>query len=420
MLTPPNVKLEGPSVLEALRISDFRYLWVARLISTTGSWLLVVAVPAYVYHLTGSLLATGLTMFAEYLPPLLFGPIAGVLTDRWDRRRVMVASDVFRAVVVAGMLFTTSEKTLWVIYLALIAESTGTVMFRPASQANTPAIVGTGSALSSANALNAFTDGTVRLIGPPAGAALFSFAGFGVLIWVDVASYLVSAAAVLMTARQNRSDRESATVRQSLADLAADLTVGIKLLGGEPVARALLPLTTVFLFANATLSALLVPFGVQRLGGTEQVSLVVSALGVGFLLGAVLIRWLVDRVQPRYLLATSQFATAVGFFVLFGSTSLVVALPAAVLIGVFGSMTLVTPQTALQRVVPNAVLGRISAIFFTGEALATLVGALVGPALADATSLRTTAVLASVVAAGGALVGLALLPLRDVPAPETA
>ena len=273
----------------------------------------------------------------------------------------------------------------------------------------TPAIVGTGSALSSANSLNAVADGTVRLIGPPAGAAVLSLAGFQALIWFDVASYLMSAAAVYMTTRQPRQPREEYARGRVLADLVA----GFRLLRAEPVGRALLLLTTVFLFANASLSALLVPFGIERLGGSEQVGIVVSALGVGFLVGAMVIRTLVDRVQPKYLLAATQLATTVGFLLLFGSSSLAVALSAALIIGVFGSMTLVTPQTALQRVVPNAALGRVSAIFFTAEALATLVGAVAGPALAGATSFWTTAVASCVVSAVGALIGLALLPVSS-------
>ncbi len=393
-------------MLDALKIRDFRLLWIGRLISTAGSWLLVVALPAYVFHLTGSLLATGLTMVAEYLPALLLGPIAGVLTDRWDRRRVMLAADVFRAVVVAGMLFATSTGSVWVSYLALVAENVGSVLFRPAAQAMTPAIVGTGSALSSANSLNAVTDGTVRLIGPPAGAAVLSLAGFQALIWIDMASYLMSAVAVYGTTRQPRQRREDARGR-----VLADLVVGFRLLRAEPVGRALLLLTTVFLFANASLSALLVPFGIERLGGSEQVGIVVSGLGVGFLLGAAVIRGLVDRVQPRYLLAATQLATTGGFLLLFGSSSLAGALPAALIIGVFGSMTLVTPQTALQRVIPNTALGRVSAIFFTAEALATLAGAVAGPALAAATTFWTTAVASCVVSAVSALVGIALLPV---------
>lgn len=395
-------------MLEALKIRDYRLLWTGRAVSLLGSWLLVIAIPAHVYALTGSLLATGLTLVAEYLPPLLLGPVAGVLTDRWDRRRVMIVADLFRAVAVALMLFATNENSLWLVYLALVAESAGAVLFRPAAQAHLPVVVGKGSGLSSANSLNAFTDGTVRLVAPPLGAAILTLTSFQALIWIDIASYLVSAIAIARTTRGAASQRLS-TVRQVLTDLAG----GWRVLRGLPIAVVLLPLTAVFLAANASLTALLVPFGVEKLGDAQRIAFVVSALGVGFLLGAVVIRRLVDRVQPRHLLAASQLATAVAFFVLFSSTSLVVALPAGVAIGVFGSMTLVTPQTALQRVVPNEALGRISAVFLSAEALATLVGAVAGPLLAQTLSLLAAVVVAVVVTAGGALVGLARVPLLD-------
>src|SRR5204862_990568 len=108
------------------------------------------------------------------------------------------------------------------------------------------------------------------------------------------------------------------------------------------------------------------------------------ALGVGFLVGGPLIRVLRDRVPPRRLLAGALLGVAASFWALFSSTTLGAALPAAVAIGVFGSMALVVPQTALQRALPNEVLGRVSAVFFTAEALATLVGAVAGPTLAEA------------------------------------
>ncbi|MFD4676115.1 MFS transporter [Lentzea sp. NPDC058450] len=381
--------------MEALRVRDFRLLWAGRTISALGSWLLVIAIPAHVYALTGSLLATGLTLAFEYLPPLLLGPVAGVLTDRWDRRRVMIAADLFRAAAVTLMLTATTDHRL--IYAALVAESAGAVLFRPAAQAHVPAVVGTGTGLSSANSLNAFTDGTVRLVAPPLGAAILTLTSFPTLIWIDVASYLLSALAIAATTRRPSPARPSTP----------DLAGGWKVLRGLPVACALLPLTAVFLAANASLSALLVPLGIQRLGGTHQIGLVLSALGVGFLLGAVAIRGLLDRVRPRFLLAATQLATAVSLYVLFASTTLFVALPAAVAIGTFGSMTLVTPQTVLQRTVPNEALGRISAVFLSAEALATLLGAVAGPVLAQAFSLSTAALVACLVIAAGALAGLA-------------
>jgi MFS family permease len=140
-------------MFQALRIRDFRLLWTGSLISDLGSWLLTLAVPAHVFLVTGSLRATGLTLAAQYLPVLVLGPVAGVFTDRWDRRRLMIATDLFRAGAVATMLLGISSARHWVLYAALIAESSGDVLYTPAARARTPAIVGTGALLSSANSL---------------------------------------------------------------------------------------------------------------------------------------------------------------------------------------------------------------------------------------------------------------------------
>ena len=104
---------------------------------------------------------------------------------------------------------------------------------------------------------------------------------------------------------------------------------------------------------------------------------------------------LIDRIQPRNLLAVTLAATACGYFLLFSSTSLATALPAAVVIGTFGSMSLVIPQTTVQRLIPGAVLGRVSAIFLTGEAAATLAGAVAGPFLAQAAGISGVGIAAS-------------------------
>jgi MFS family permease len=392
-------------VLEALRIRDFRLLWFARLISLLGSWLLVVAIPAYVLQLTGSLAATGLTLAAEFLPPVLLGPIAGVLADRWDRRKSMIATDVLRAAAVALLLLVHDPGDVWLVYLALVAESVGTLLFRPAAQAHTPVVVGTGPALTSANSLNAVTDGTVRLVGAPLGGALLGVAGFGALVWIDLATYLMSAVAIMMTARLGDAGADEGAGR-----FFVQLREGITFLRTERAAAWLLAVVTLFLAANASLSALLVPFGVRVLGGSVPTGLVMSALGAGFLIGAPLIRRLVDRMPPAYLLGGALTATGVAFVLLFVSRSLVGALPAAVLIGVFGSAALVTAQTTLQRMTPNAVLGRVSAVQFTGEAVATFLGAVTGPAIAQAVSLDFAACLAGGVTILSGLMAVARRP----------
>lgn len=249
-------------MLQALWVRDFRLLWAGSLVSVLGSWLLILALPAHVFLITGSLRDTGLILAAQYLPPLVLGPVAGVLTDRWDRRRLMISTSLFRAGAVAIMVLGTAPGRYWVLYAALVAESAGGVLYVPAARARTPAVVGTGPLLNSANSLNAVADGAVRLVGGPLGGILLSVVGITWLICADAVSYLMCAAALAMT---SRPDHGQADRKAGIADAARELIEGVRVLRNQPVARALLPITVIFLAANASLSAVLIPFGVERL-----------------------------------------------------------------------------------------------------------------------------------------------------------
>ena len=390
-------------MLQALRIRDFRLLWAGGLISGLGSWLLVLAVPAHVFLASGSLRDTGLTLAAEYLPLLLLGPVAGVITDRWDRRCLMIAANLFRAGAVAVMLAGTGPSRFWVLYLALIAESGGGVLYSPAAQARTPGIVGTGPVLSGANALNALADGTTRLIGGPLGGVLLTRVGFTWLICADALSYLISTAANALTSRPHYRASGTAT------HLRRDFTEGIRALRREPAARTLLPVVTIFLAANASLSAVLIPFGVERLGGSVHTGYLLSCLGVGYLLAAPALRLSLDRIRPRVLLAATLTAWAAAVIVMFTSSTLAIALPAAVAIGMSGSMSLVISQTIVQRVIPDALLGRVMAVFLTAEAAATLAGAVAGPFLAQAGGLAVLATVAALLTSSAAVITLCRL-----------
>ena len=337
-------------MFQALAVRDFRLLWSANLVSGLGSWLLVVAAPAHVLSSTGSLLATGLVVAAEYLPFLLLGPVSGVLVDRVDRRTLLIGTDVARAGAVALMF--AADQAPWIVHVAVLAESVATVVFVPAMQAHVPSIVGTAGTLSSANALQAVVTGTVRLVGGPLGAALLVVVGFPALVGIDVATYVVSALAIAMTRAPGRPGAPGER---------PSFRAGLRVLRAHPVVAALLPATGVFLVANAALSALLVPLGVQRLGGSTAVGAVLSALGVGFLAGAPLMRVLVDRVPVRVVLAGAQAGTAVGFVLLVNASWLPQALAAAIVIGTAGSVVVGAPRTFMQRVVPGSALGRVGA-----------------------------------------------------------
>jgi len=391
-------------MFQALRVPDFRLLWGGGLVSSLGSWLLVLAVPAHILAVTGSLRDTGLAFAAQYLPQLALGPVAGAVADTWDRRRLMIWTNAGCAAAVAVMLLGTAPGRYWVLYAALAAENACSVCYAPAWQARVPAVVGTGPLLASANSLTMASAGIVRLVGGPLGGLLMGALGIRWLICADAVSYLLAAAAMAATSR-TAGPRQGRPA--SPGGVARDLVAGVRLLRGQQAARGLLPVMVIFLTANAALGAVLIPFGIRRLGGSEHTGLLLSCLGAGFLLGAPVVRAALDRAGTRVLLAGSLTATAGGYVALFTSSSAASALPAAVAVGMFGSMALVIAQTALQRVIPGAALGRVSAVFLTAEAAATLAGSVAGPFLAQAAGLPATAA-----AAGLATLGAAALAWR--------
>ncbi|MEI8410402.1 MULTISPECIES: MFS transporter [unclassified Kribbella] len=357
--------------MRTLRNRDFRHLWISGGISGIGSWLLVVAIPFHVFDLTGSAVATGLALALEALPALLIGPWAGVLLDRCDLTRAMWIADLVSAAAVALIFFADADR-IWPIYLAILIESTATTVFRPAARALLPAVVGTGNELAAANALNAFTGSAIRLAAPPLGALLLAGPGIEFVLAVDIVSYLLSAA-IIATVR---------THRHPTTERIDNPLAGFRYVARHRALRGILLGQTVFLTANAGLTALLVPFTVNRLHAPGYVlGYLISGLGAGYLIGAALSTKAQTWLGIRDLLAITQLATAVAYFALFNAPGIPWAIAAAALIGLPGSILLIIAETAIQRTAPAGMLGRIGALFFAADSLALLVGALAAPAL---------------------------------------
>ncbi|MGW6281485.1 MFS transporter [Kribbella sp. NPDC055071] len=388
--------------MRPLRNRDFRRLWSSGGISGLGSWLLVVAIPFHVFTLTGSTVATGLALALEALPALLLGPWAGVLLDRWDLARAMWIADLVSAAAVALILFADADR-IWPIYLAILVENSATTVFRPAARALLPAVVGTGNELAAANALNAFTSSAIRLAAPPLGALLLAGPGITFVLAVDIASYSLSAA-IITTIRTHRHPTTTSSADKALE--------GFRYVANDRTLRGILLGQTIFLTANAGLTALLVPFTVDRLHAPGYVvGYLISGLGAGYLVGAALSTkaWLGIRNR----LALTQFATAAAFFALFNAPTIATAVIAAILIGLPGSILLITAETAIQRITPVAMLGRVGALFFAADSLALLVGALTAPAVTLLLELPLTLNLLAGFAIVAVPVTLIVVPMRD-------
>ncbi|MEU9448774.1 MFS transporter [Streptomyces sp. NPDC048277] len=397
-------------MLDVLRVRDFRLVAVADLLSGLGDWLLLVAAPYFVLRLTGSTMATGLTLAAETLPALVLGPVAGVFADRCDRRRTMLAIDVLRAATVALMLLVHHPGQVWLIYVALIGESGLGQFFDPARRALIPALVGRGPRLAAANSLTALVSGTVRLVGGPAGGALYALAGFGPVVALDAASYLASA--ILIAAIRHRPgpvspQRQRGTVLRRFAD---DLRAGAAHLRVTPGLPVVFATAAIFLLGNAALTALLVPFtGTVLHAGAGTLGMLFAALGVGYLAGAPLSRAAAARFSDRRVMITSLAALSAVFAVTFHTHDIGWALVLFVLIGPPGVCFLVAVDTYLARRTPDALLGRVGSAYGMIQAAATLAGMLGGAVLGQQVGIGVTADLAALCVAVSAAVAL-LIP----------
>src|SRR5687767_390710 len=112
-----------------LRQRNFALLWFGGLISIMGDWVLGVALPFFVYQVSGSTLATAVMVAAELLPRLLFGSIAGVFVDRWDRRKVMVIASLGQGLVILPLFLVRSAETLWIVYVVTFIQVSLAIFF---------------------------------------------------------------------------------------------------------------------------------------------------------------------------------------------------------------------------------------------------------------------------------------------------
>jgi MFS family permease len=403
-----------PVQTSVLRNSNFRLLWASSAISGVGSWLLVVAIPFHVFTMTGSAAATGLTLALEALPALLVGPWAGVLLDRWNLSRAMWLADLASAAAVALILLADSADRVWLVYVAVLAENLATTVFWPAARALTPSVVGTGSQLAGANTLNALSGSVLRLAAPPLGALLLAGPGIRAVLAIDIASYLLSAALIAAVSRRIVVPPASPARARPLDDLAA----GFRYVAKSPTLRGLLAGNGVFLTANAGLTALLVPLAVERLDAPGYaVGYLISGLGAGTLLGVSISAKALTWLGIRNLASMTQLATSLAFFALVNAPDVTAAIGAAVLIGIPGSLLMISVETTVQRVSPHELLGRIGALFFAVDSLALIFGALGAPALVALLSLGPALNLLSAFALVAAPVALLAVP-RQRPRPR--
>jgi MFS family permease len=359
-----------------LRNRSFGMLWLGQLLSGAGDWLLLVAVPLYVFRLTGSASDAGLAFVAEVTPLLLLGPAAGVFVDRWPRRHVMIVADLLSGASVGVMLLAAARSELWLLLTAVFAENACCTFFGPACTALVPAIVGRDGDLAVANSWFAVSGGIQRLAAAPLGGALYAVGGFRLPAAIDAASYLASA---LLAGLIGRTPGAGAPPggRRALAAFAGELRHGLVSLARNGTLRLMLAASSLFLFGNAALTALFVPYVVAGLHlRPGRIGELFSALGLGYLVSTVTGRAAGKSYRLRSYASSLLSLVAVAFAGFLAFRSFWAAAAFLALAGLAGGSFFQLQGTTMQRNAPDHLIGRISAAYFSITMAMTLLGAL--------------------------------------------
>ncbi|GMQ82356.1 MAG: MFS transporter [Rhodothermia bacterium] len=174
------------------RNTSFRRLWIGNVISLFGDWFNTIALYSLILHLTGSEFALGAVFITKMLPWALVAPFAGLLVDRFDRRKLMIWTDVLRAVIVLGLLLVDEASEIYLVYVITSLQVVIGSVFHPAQSASIPNIT-SGRELVTANTIMAATWSLLLTLGAALGGFATEYLGIKAVFLVDSASYLLSA-----------------------------------------------------------------------------------------------------------------------------------------------------------------------------------------------------------------------------------
>jgi MFS family permease len=367
--------------LPARKLSaDFWKFWIGQTISNLGSSFTGFALPLLVYKLTGSALNLAVATAVYFLPYLLFGLIIGAWVDRVDRKRLMIGTDLLRALVIASvpLLAELNLLSVWWIYAGTFIHSTLTIFFNSAEFAAIPSLVKQDD-LVTANGRIQASYSAASVIGPLLAGLLLAFISLPMLLLFDALSFLLSAVSLRLVVSSFNTQSEEAEQRKRIRH---DIVDGLRYVLGHPVLRNISIMMALVNFVGSTTYAQLVLFAKDRLQASDsQVGLLFSAGSVGVVVlalaaGPLRKRWAFSKVALGALmlegLLTVTFSLAAWYWA---------AVVLWALISGLGILFNINTGSLRQAIVPNQMLGRVisiaSVLAWSAIPVGTMIGGLV-------------------------------------------
>ena len=383
-------------VRDVLRIRDYRHLLGGQIISDIGDGITLLLVLLVINDLTGSTTMLALMAIAEAVPAFTVGLVAGVYVDRWDRRRVMLAADLLRAVVVLafGMVQTPALVPLLFV-LGFVQASIGT-FFRPARAAMLPHIV-PAEGLPAANSLAQASQVIGGVVGAGIAGLLFGVFGSGIVGFaIDSVTFLGSFVLIAGISRSaGRIDLASGTaaVRQGVG---SSVLEGLRIVRHSRVLAGILLSISVTMLGLGAVNVLFVPLMVRDLEvAPTWIAAVELAQTIGMLAAASLVALLVRRLSPTSIISAGLVGIGVCIGLMTGATQVWQVLLIMLVVGLCVTPLQAMVQTMVQTSVDDATRGRVVSIVHAAISTATVTSMAIGGVLGDLIGIRSVFLVAS-------------------------
>ena len=404
-----------PSPYAVLRNRAFRRIWTAQLVSTIGDALTSLAAGIIVFKITGSALSVGLMLMATAVPTLVVGLIAGVVVDRYDRKKIMIASDLIRAAMVATIPFlvvlSDPGSVVW-LYAVVLLSASVTQFFSPANESVLPEIA-SEEELGAANAIMAIAQFGSTALGFAAAGFLATTDSIELVFFIDATTFLFSALMISLVKVAPLEVSEHTTLGEQIRNIG----FGAKFIWKTPILRSLNIVRVPVLIAFGMQNVLLLPFAIRALNATEfEYGLQEGLTSVGFVVGSLLMARLADRLREGQWLVLSFVAMGLMGLAYSFQTVVWVAISLIAISGVMNAPSFVAGRLINQRNTPREARGRVFSTSYVLRDVVYLSGmALAG--LADLIDVQLLFAVSSLVVIGAGLIA-AVLPGLGLPAAE--
>ncbi len=361
---------------------DYARLWLAQVVSLLGDWFNTIVLSALVSNYSGgSGLAVSAFLLARFIPPLIIGPFAGVLADRFNRKRLLIFSDVSRSLVVLLLLFATSPDMLWLIYVLTICQFALSSIFEPGRNAIMPSLLRQED-LVLGNTLGSVTWSAMLAVGAIVGGVVAAVFGTSVALLIDASTFAISALLIAQIKTCPTEEHKSAENRSDRG-----LMDGLRYARQNPATAVVLLVKLGQSLGNV--DALMIIYATELFvigeGGTTSLSLMYAAFGIGAVVGPIILNRFHDGSVRgmRRVIIIGFVSMSLGWLVFSGATSLAIVAVALILRAMGGSSTWTYSSIILQKSVPDRFLGRIFSLDMVGFQFASVISTLITGLLVD-------------------------------------